>query len=284
MALTTEEKNSIVQQVLAEIYANSNDITSLDSVQSLDGVSSLPARKGSNLVSVPINLLSKPATDAATQVTSIIQQANTILSDADDATTLAVNAAQNANTATTSASNAAQDANMAADSANEAAITANDAANDATSAAQGLNDYKTKTNAAYKGATAVFYGIVSAGLNLSAEDAGTKVGSVVFDTGTKSFVYKVDGGLEIQSLDFESPIKPLGSTYYKTFSGDDFYNYNGKAIIGKVFLLNNVGYVYDGSQFTELNKQEYKQVVLNQLEFNNLSEVDDNTIYYVYDL
>lgn len=61
MALTQTDKNEIIEALKAESTA----IDDLTVVTSLDGVNSLPAVRGSDVVSVPMELLRKPAADAA---------------------------------------------------------------------------------------------------------------------------------------------------------------------------------------------------------------------------
>ena len=61
MALTDAEK----QELLNEIKASSNDVSELETVDSLDGIVSLPAMKGEELVNAPVALLRKPAEEAA---------------------------------------------------------------------------------------------------------------------------------------------------------------------------------------------------------------------------
>lgn len=107
MALTTEESKAIVAEVVNQIKAESQSVTELEVVSSLSGVNSLPAMRGTKLVSTPISLLSKPATDAA--------------STASAAANLADAAATKANTAASEAQKQADIANNAAQVANEAA-------------------------------------------------------------------------------------------------------------------------------------------------------------------
>lgn len=96
MALTQADKNEMLNAIKAE----SLGVDELTQATSLDGVVSLPAIRGTEVVSVPVSLLRKPAEDAAAK----------------------------ANTAATNATNAASQANSARDSAATAAATANAAA------------------------------------------------------------------------------------------------------------------------------------------------------------
>ena len=61
MALTQTDKNEIIEALKAE----STGIDDLTVVTTTDGVNSLPAVRGSDVVSVPMELLRKPAADAA---------------------------------------------------------------------------------------------------------------------------------------------------------------------------------------------------------------------------
>lgn len=63
--MTTEEKKEIKRAVLDEIKAESNDITEIETVSTLDGLTGLPAMQGKKLVTAPLSLLSKPAEEAA---------------------------------------------------------------------------------------------------------------------------------------------------------------------------------------------------------------------------
>ena len=92
--MTAEEKKEIKLAVLDEIKTESNDITEIETVSTLDGLTGLPAMQGKKLVTAPLSLLSKPATDAAVTANS---------------------AADTANKAAQTATNAAATANKAAD-------------------------------------------------------------------------------------------------------------------------------------------------------------------------
>ena len=51
--MTTEQ---LVQEVLARVQESSSSIEDLESVTSLDGVKSLPAQRGDELVNVPLDI------------------------------------------------------------------------------------------------------------------------------------------------------------------------------------------------------------------------------------
>lgn len=64
MALTETEKNELKQDILNQIKSESQSCDELETVSTLDGVTSLPALRGTDVVSAPIALLRKPAEDA----------------------------------------------------------------------------------------------------------------------------------------------------------------------------------------------------------------------------
>mgnify|MGYP001093310535 CR=1 FL=1 len=81
MALTDAEK----QELLNEIKASSNDVSELETVDSLDGIVSLPAMKGEELVNAPVALLRKPAEEAAKTANAAATTANKAASTAEGA-------------------------------------------------------------------------------------------------------------------------------------------------------------------------------------------------------
>ena len=135
MAITQDD----IQQVLNAIKAESQGVQELETVDSLNGVNSLPGVKGNELVNVPMTLLQKPATDAAATANAAAQAANM--------------AAQTANAAASTATEAKNAANSAASTANEAAGKAQQAA----------AQYENTAKAAMKGASARFGRIVDSG-------------------------------------------------------------------------------------------------------------------------
>jgi hypothetical protein len=96
--------NAEKQEILNAIKAESQSVDELVEVSSLDNIKSLPALRGSELVSAPLTLLRKPADDAA--------------ATANASATKADNAAALANKAAGMASDAAGTANQAAETAN----------------------------------------------------------------------------------------------------------------------------------------------------------------------
>ena len=109
MALSQADKNEMLNAIKAE----SQSIDELPVVASLDGITTLPAIRGTEVVSAPVSLLRKPAEDAAKSATT--------------AALNATNAALQANAARDVASQAATAATNAATRASDAATAANDA-------------------------------------------------------------------------------------------------------------------------------------------------------------
>lgn len=68
--MTSAEKIEIKDLILQEIRNESTDITELEESTSLEGINSLPAMSGSNLVSVPLSILKK-GTDAEVSMDQI---------------------------------------------------------------------------------------------------------------------------------------------------------------------------------------------------------------------
>ena len=161
--MTTEEKKEIKRAVLDEIKAESNDITEIETVSTLDGLTGLPAMQGKKLVTAPLSLLSKPATDAASK----------------------------ANTAAATANKAADTANKAAATANKAADTANKAASNANAAASMISPYADRINLAMNGATARFDGFVE-GVIIDPVSI-TSIAGVYYDIKNKRFCAKKGG-------------------------------------------------------------------------------------------
>lgn len=108
MAITPEEKQELIQDVINEITTQSTSIDELDVVDNVNLVDSLPAyqRNTSTLVKVPIPLISKPATDAAATANAAAERANTAAQSAD----AAKEAAEQATADATAAKEAAEEA------------------------------------------------------------------------------------------------------------------------------------------------------------------------------
>lgn len=76
--MTIEERDDIVHRVLVEINSKSRSLDDIEQIDDLAKTESLPTyRKDTKeLVSVPIELISKPATDAAARVEELIEASN----------------------------------------------------------------------------------------------------------------------------------------------------------------------------------------------------------------
>ena len=183
MALTQAD----IQQVLNAIKAESQGVEELETVSSLNGVTSLPGVKGGGLVNVPMTLLQQSATDAAATANEAAQTANT----------------------------AARTANAAADTATEAKNAANSAAATATEAAgkaqQAATQYESTSRAAMKGATARFNRIVESGtvdisvsvLHQIAQTYGVELTTLMFGDEPKMssyFVTRKNKGVAVERV------------------------------------------------------------------------------------
>lgn len=171
MALTNEEK----QELLNAMKAESQGVDELEQVDTLDGIMSLPALRGEEVVSAPIKLLTKPAEDAVAN---------------------AVSAANRATEAVQAVHSTIQVANTAASAANAAASAASDAAEEANSAVAAASEvvakYENVAKAAFNGATARFsYMVESATIQLQSSIA--KGGVIVYVQSQKQFAYYVGG-------------------------------------------------------------------------------------------
>ena len=211
MALSQQDK----QELLNAIKAESQSMDELTTVTSLDGIVSLPAMKGNQIVNAPISLLRKPAEDAAAVANNAASSANT--------------AAGNANAATESANAASANALSAAGSANEAAVNAEEA----TRAAENVvSNHEDTAVAARNGATARF-GEIN-GVDSSRVTAGmcdTEGGVITYSTNLKRFLYLYN------------------MEYYIEWSGRtgipmEMYMHNDSIRKDKVYILGETMYVW----------------------------------------
>ena len=129
MALTEDERAELIQDLVNEITTQSTSIDELPTVSSLDQTDSLPAyeKSSTNLVRVPIPLISQPAVDAA------------------DAANRAASAATSA---AEQATQAKEEATQAKTATEEATLAANDATARVNQAMDNINDIKNTANAA----------------------------------------------------------------------------------------------------------------------------------------
>lgn len=158
MALSEED----LKQIMDAVAGQSQGVEDLETVSSLSGVKSLPGMKEDRLVSVPISLLQKPATDAAAKAEA---------------------AASKAESAAASAEEAKNAANSAADTAGKSASRANEAA----AAAEKVSG---QYGMALDGATARFARFVDDAHITQASYMGND-GTVVFVKSRKVFAYLV---------------------------------------------------------------------------------------------
>ena len=117
MALTNEEK----QELLNAMKAESQSVDNLEVVTSLDGVKSLPAVRGEELVAAPLSLLGKPAQDAAAIANSAAATAYEAAGKANDAAEKAETFGEQAEKAAATATEAVGKANEAISAANTVA-------------------------------------------------------------------------------------------------------------------------------------------------------------------
>ncbi len=214
MAITDQEKQEIKNDVLDAIKSESQSVDELPVVESLDGITSLPAMRGEELVSAPISLLSKPATDAAALAKTATNNANTATANANTATTNANNATTRANEATTSANQAAQNANQAAET---------------------VVDYVSRATLGLKGATARFDGITDVN-NFNVSLCTEEGGAVMFNTYFKVFLYYHNGGYY---QNWQSAQRPMS-----------LYMDGTTMLKDKIYLLGGTGYVWDPEENT----------------------------------
>lgn len=235
--MTEDEK----QELLNAIKAESQSVDELEEATSLDNVKSLPAMRGEDVVSVPISLLGKPATEAAAVANSAAATAN--------------EKASLAETAAVAAASAVETASKAADGANEAALDAKKAV----SAMQTvMTEYENTTGAALKGATARFYEFVD-GKTISGKAADGTTGTVVFDTVAKVFALKAskisdagDAELQTVALDDMDVSEADLYVYYADWDGADMYMNAGRTAIlrDKAYLFGDVLYVWSDDDDT----------------------------------
>ena len=166
------ESGELVDAVLNEIESRSHSIDELPTVTTLENVNSLPAKKGNEMVLVPISKLAEPATLAA-------QTANQAAQAAQTAALAAETAAQNADQATQTANTAAQNANQAAQAANNTATM--------------LEESMSTILAAYNGGSARFTEIIDSATIIQSSTE-SKTGSVVYVSGSKIFAFRTEAG------------------------------------------------------------------------------------------
>ena len=217
--MTNEEKQEIINAMKAE----SQGVDELEQVATLDGITSLPAMRGEDVVSAPIKLLSKPAETAATTANTAAATANNAAERANEATTTAVAAAKTATDAAATANTAASDAEAAVSAAEDVAAeyeaTAKTARDGATARFDGMVEnveirpvsYVTVEGVAYDTAKKVFCGIV--GLN---QYCNNWVGADMYMTEDRTEIlkdkaYVCDGKMYVWSEEEENLVEISGS-------------------------------------------------------------------------
>ena len=215
--MTAQEKQGLLNDLLEEIKAKSGDVKELETVASLDGISSLPAMRGDSLVSAPISLLAKPATDAAAV--------------ANEEATNARNAAACAQVSAGAADSAAQNAKTSAMSANSAASHAAQAANNANSVANSLSNF---TLPAFRGASARF-------------------DEYIPYRGEQSRITIIDGIPDhVDAIVYCEEVGRFvargGGQYYSDWGSVDLYNDGNVAHRDKVFLCGSIIYIWSNDE------------------------------------
>lgn len=127
MALTADEREELIQDVVNEITTQSTSIDELPVVGSLDQTDSLPAYKkdSTDLVRVPIPMIAKPAVDAADAANMAASAATSAAEQATQAKEEAIQAKTETEEATSAANDATARVNQAMDNINNIKETAN---------------------------------------------------------------------------------------------------------------------------------------------------------------
>jgi hypothetical protein len=184
LPLTEAQIQEIALRVRSIIRAESKNVGEVPQVETLAGVTSLPALRYNGgipeVVRAPISVLGQPAVDAANEANAAAANANTAAAGAnmakDAANAAASNAnqaADNANDAGNTAMQAAANAIIAANNANQAASEANTTAEAANEAATGAAEAKDAANQAANEALEA-----TQAANSAAEAANTAAASV----------------------------------------------------------------------------------------------------------
>lgn len=97
MAEMTQEE--LVQEVLNQVLQSSTGVEDLETVTSLSGVKSLPGEKDGKMVNVPLELIGKPASDAAARAEAAAKKAEGAVAGLEEKTQAATEAATKAENA-----------------------------------------------------------------------------------------------------------------------------------------------------------------------------------------
>jgi len=211
--LTDQEKRELKQEIINQLKSESQSVDELPKVSSLDGITSLPAMRGTEVVEAPLTLLSKPATDAASQALAAKKSA-------EDAAKTATNAAGEALAKATVANDAAQEA-LAAKEETETATA---------EALVVITQHESIALAAQKGATARFDGIL--------EDASVAMVSFTNITGVFYVIKK------------KIFVGKSGTAYCNNWPGADMYFNETRSSIkkDKLYLMGSTLYAWSDEE------------------------------------
>lgn len=239
--MTQEE---LVQEVLDRVLQSSTGVEDLETVTSLSGVKSLPGEKDGKMVNVPLELIGKPASDAAARAEAAAKKAEGAVAGLEEKTQAAMEAATKAN---------------------EAATKANEAAAKAENAAAKVEQ---TTAAAVGGATARFSSWMETG-NVLPDKCTKPGGSVVYVAGAGKFAYHMDSTLY---GDWDvAGVSPAGMFMSADRSG---------ILPDKLYLLGDA--VYTGTE-GRLRLLAYRHEVMSGDAYEALPDKDANTLYLIYE-
>lgn len=239
--MTQEE---LVQEVLNQVLQSSTGVEDLETVTSLSGVKSLPGEKDGKMVNVPLELIGKPASDAAARAEAAAKKAEGAVAGLEEKTQAATEAATKANEAAAKAENAAAKAENAAAKVEQT------------------------TAAAVGGATARFSSWMETG-NVLPDKSTKPGGSVVYVADAGKFAYHMDSTLY---GDWDvAGVPPAGM----------FMNADRTAILpDKLYLLGDAVYTGTGGGLRLL---AYRHEVMSGEAYEALQDKDANTLYLIYE-
>lgn len=242
MAEMTQEE--LVQEVLDRVLQSSTGVEDLETVTSLSGVKSLPGEKDGKMVNVPLELIGKPASDAAARAEAAAKKAEGAVARLEEKTQAATEAATKANEAAAKAENAAAKAENAAAKVEQT------------------------TAAAIGGATARFSSWMETG-NVLPDKSTKPGGSVVYVADAGKFAYHMDSTLY---GDWDvAGVPPAGI----------FMNADRTAILpDKLYLLGDAVYTGTGGSLRLL---AYRHEVMSGEAYEALQDKDANTLYLIYE-
>ena len=209
--MTEQEKQELKQEIITQIKSESQDVTELEEVSSLTGINSLPAMRGTEMVTAPISLLGAPATAAAQQALAAKAQAEAA-----------------AGTANTAAANANEKAGVAQEAASQA-LSAKEATEQATEEAQEvIEQYEDVAVLARNGATARFDGILD--VVTLAQVGFADYDGIYFVENLKKFVAK------------------KGNSYSQAWVGQDMFMDGLNVRKNKLFLYGDTLYIWSDEE------------------------------------